>query len=326
MDRGGSCRTDFGILWSTVRTPGPDWLCGVANAGIGLYAPGSQINGCGASPPGRYPQPAVRSDLLSAAALLVRAAATARRAQHADRCARIRRCRGCRSRGRRPGSVSPSSDFGENRFLSASSNEGTRNTPESRRRSRRRGSPTGAWRRTRRPAQSARPGCGTSSSPPSWAREAHLGDDLVGFERGLEQALEELVGHDLALGRGDGGAEAEAGGRVIRIGIVVGDRAADRAAVAHRRDRRSCRRGRRAPGSLPHHRRVRHLGMARQGADDDERPSADAEALDPVEIDDVRRRGEPQLHGRQQGLAAGEQLCLLELAEHVRGCRNPLAR
>src|SRR6202042_3594062 len=47
------------------------------------------------------------------------------------------------------------------------------------------------------------------------------------------------------------------------------------------------------------------------------------DAFDLVEIDDVGRRGEPQLHRRQQGLAAGEELRLFELAEHVGGLAQP---
>ena len=41
------------------------------------------------------------------------------------------------------------------------------------------------------------------------------------------------------------------------------------------------------------------------------------ETFDPIEVDDVGGRREPQLHGRQQGHAAGEQLRILELAHEV---------
>src|SRR4030095_7891807 len=63
-------------------------------------------------------------------------------------------------------------------------------------------------------------------------READGGDDLAGFEGGLEQALEEIVGRDLAFVCDDGGAEADQPGRGVGGRIVVGDRAADGAAVA----------------------------------------------------------------------------------------------
>src|SRR5262249_48384923 len=65
-------------------------------------------------------------------------------------------------------------------------------------------------------------------------REAYLGDDLVGAKRRLEQAFEEVVRLMLAFARVNGGAEADAGRRIVRIRIVVGDRTAERAAMAHR--------------------------------------------------------------------------------------------
>src|ERR1043166_7557723 len=64
-------------------------------------------------------------------------------------------------------------------------------------------------------------------------REIYLGDDLVVLERGFEQAFEEIIGRDAALGGDDGRAEAEAGGGVIGVRVVVGNRAAERAHVAH---------------------------------------------------------------------------------------------
>src|SRR5258706_8137432 len=65
--------------------------------------------------------------------------------------------------------------------------------------------------------------------------EAHLGDDLFRGERGFKQTSEEFVGTDFALGGESGGGGAKAGGGIFGIGVVVGDRTADRAAVAHRR-------------------------------------------------------------------------------------------
>ena len=56
-----------------------------------------------------------------------------------------------------------------------------------------------------------------------------------GSQRGLEQAREESVGRNLALVGDDVAPSAEHGGRIVRGRIVVGDRAADRAAIAHLR-------------------------------------------------------------------------------------------
>ena len=77
----------------------------------------------------------------------------------------------------------------------------------------------------------------------------HRGDQLARLERGLVQALEELVGFDLALVGGDGRAQAERRRRVVGRRVVVGERAADRAHVAHLAVADRCRRARRAPGS-----------------------------------------------------------------------------
>ena len=68
---------------------------------------------------------------------------------------------------------------------------------------------------------------------------------------------------------------------------------------------------------LLHHRRRWHVGVAGHGADGD----GAAARLDPGrpsmrdEIDKHRRAGEPQLHGRQQGVTAGEELGVLVLAQ-----------
>ena len=67
----------------------------------------------------------------------------------------------------------------------------------------------------------------------NWERDR--GDDLAVLKRGREQALEEIVRSDRALVGLDGRAERQHRGRIVRGGVVVGDRAADRAAIAHRR-------------------------------------------------------------------------------------------
>ena len=65
--------------------------------------------------------------------------------------------------------------------------------------------------------------------------EADRGDQLALAQRRLEQALEEAVGGVLAGVGGDGGVERHDRRRIVRRRIVVGDRAADRAAIAHLR-------------------------------------------------------------------------------------------
>ena len=101
-------------------------------------------------------------------------------------------------------------------------------------------------------------------------RELHLGDDLVGLERGLEHALEEIVGRDAALVGDDGRAETEA--------RPPDSRRSDR---CWRASRRWCRDGappdrRSSPASsasagmrILHDRRVRDFAVPRHGADHD---------------------------------------------------------
>ena len=66
-------------------------------------------------------------------------------------------------------------------------------------------------------------------------REAHLGDDLAGVERGGEHSLEVVVRRDLAGVGHDRRAGGERGGGIVGGGVVVGEAAADGAAVADRR-------------------------------------------------------------------------------------------
>ena len=100
-------------------------------------------------------------------------------------------------------------------------------------------------------------------------RKADLGDDLAGAERGLEQALEEVLRGDLALVGDDGRAQRQGRRRIIGGRIVIGDRAADRAAIAHRRIADAL--GERGQGGnrLMDRGAGRDLGMARHRADDD---------------------------------------------------------
>ena len=71
-------------------------------------------------------------------------------------------------------------------------------------------------------------------------RKRHRRDDFAVLKRRGEQTLEEIVGPDRALVGLDGCAERKHRRRIIRGRIVVGERTADGAAMAHRRitDRR----------------------------------------------------------------------------------------
>ena len=100
-------------------------------------------------------------------------------------------------------------------------------------------------------------------------READLGDEFAGLERGLEQALEIVVGSDAALVGDDRRAERERGRRIVGGRIVVGERAADRAAVAHMRVADAAGElGERRDRAL-HDRALADLDVAGHGADDE---------------------------------------------------------
>ena len=161
------------------------------------------------------------------------------------------------------GMVMPSSDFGENRFFSASSNDFTRNTPFE-------PAPVTATRislpRLLHEHADQREARGLIAEFLIGRllrhREADLGDDFGRLERGREHAGEEIVGLDAALVGDDGGAEAEAGGRIIGVRIVIGDRAADGAAMAHRRIADHAGELGQHRDRLLHHRRSVHFVMA----------------------------------------------------------------
>ena len=115
--------------------------------------------------------------------------------------------------------------------------------------------------------------------------------------------------------------------RIIGGGIVVGDRAADGAAVAHLRDRRcsSARCGQRRNGAL-HHIGGGDIDMPGHRADDDGIAVAlDALELgDAAEIDQVGGLGETLLQGRDERHPAGEQLRLFLGAEGLGGVGDAL--
>ena len=143
---------------------------------------------------------------------------------------------------------------------------GTRRS--SRRRSRRRGSRSRAWTRTRRPAHSARPGWGISRRPPcsgsgnctlvmiSSSSSAVSNRPLKKSSAAMRRLLVMMVA-----------PSPRHAGRIIGVRIVVGDRAADRAAMAHRRIADQAGEMRRAPGwppSRPARSRPRHAASSRR--------------------------------------------------------------
>ena len=149
----------------------------------------------------------------------------------------------------------------------------------------------------------------------------HGGDNLAVFQCGREQALEEVVGRDAALVGLHGCAECQQRRRIVRGRIIVGDRAADGAAMAHRgiADQRGeiGQRGNRllhwsAGGDVMMRRRRLDGQRVTRCLDPDQ-------FLDPGKVDHVRRRGEALLHHGNQRVAACEIFCLLALGEQRRG-------
>ena len=140
--------------------------------------------------------------------------------------------------------------------------------------------------------------------------EAHRRDELVVGERGLVHALEEIVGRDLALVRVHDRVQAEHRGGIARGRIVVGDRAAERAHVAHL-----------AVADALGERGQRRDASAFTSGDDatsawrviapiDEVLAFLADALQlrhAGEVDQRARLRQAQLHRRDEALAAGER-------------------
>ena len=123
-------------------------------------------------------------------------------------------------------------------------------------------------------------------------------------------------GFELALVGDDGGAERQAGRRIIGGRIVVGERAADGALVAHRRIADQAgqfgqRRDRLARRSAE----VATSSCVAVAPITSERPFISMPSSPSIwlKVDQMRRAGEPLLHDRQQRVAAGDQLGVLVL-------------
>ena len=157
-------------------------------------------------------------------------------------------------------------------------------------------------------------------------RHPDLGEQFVGLERGLEQALEELPDADLPLtvgaARDHGRVQREQDGGQVRGGVGVRDRAADRTAVPDLRVTD-------LPGGVGEQRYLaaEKLGMLDvvvpgQGADRDVRALVGdvGQVTQAAQVDDHLGGGQPQLHQRQQRVAAGQELGVLAvLGDQVQG-------
>src|SRR6266851_2339979 len=99
--------------------------------------------------------------------------------------------------------------------------------------------------------------------------KTHRRDDLAGLQGGLEHAGEEIVAGDLALVGGDGGAQRDDGAGIVGGGIVIGDRAADRAAIAYLRVADTVGEVGEGRDRRFDNIRMGDVGMAGHGADDD---------------------------------------------------------
>ena len=154
------------------------------------------------------------------------------------------------------------------------------------------------------------PGAGALGQP-------DLGDHLVGCERGLEEPEEEVVGLDPAGAGGvahrDAAPEREERGREVGGGIAVGQRPGERAAVADLGVADLGRGGREERGVGPDHGARDQRGVPDEAADDDLVAVLvdPVEAHDVVDVDEDGGGGQPQLHEREERVAAGDELGLV---------------
>jgi len=164
----------------------------------------------------------------------------------------------------------------------------------------------------------------------SLARRTNFrGDQLARLQAGLEVPGEEVLRGDIPGPAGaddvDRPAQGEQGHRQVGRGVGVGQRAADRAAVPDLRI--SHQRGgvgqQRRLG--PHQLRGSQAGVRRRRADH-QLVTIDPDAGQvgqPADVDEHRGSGQPQLHHRQQRVAAGQQLRVVaEALEQFQGVRR----
>ena len=150
--------------------------------------------------------------------------------------------------------------------------------------------------------------------PSGLVGDPHLDQDLVGPDGRLEEAGEEVVDRDLAragrAGDHERHAQREHGRRQVGRRVGVHERAADRAAVADLPVADETRHVRQQRHPLGQQRGVHDVGMTGGRADRDVAVVlADVGQLrDAGDVDEDGRGGEPQLHHRQQRMAAGDEL------------------
>ncbi len=144
-------------------------------------------------------------------------------------------------------------------------------------------------------------------------RKIDGGDQLAIVECGGEDIEKEVVAGDLAPVGLHRGAEAEHGGGIIGGRVVVGDGAAQRAAVAHVRIANLAGELGKCRDRLFDGVRAGDGGMRGHRLDgDDASGGGDALQLgDGAQVDDIGRHGEALAQHRDQGLAAGHELAVV---------------
>ena len=149
---------------------------------------------------------------------------------------------------------------------------------------------------------------------------AHLGDQLCRLESGRERPLEEVLERDRALAEGalhdDLGADREQRRAPVALWIRVRERPADGAEVAH--DRVGDLRRRIAERPVTPAQEVGTLAVPVPYQSADSKPTVPhgepVEAPAAIDVDHGPRRGEAELHERDQALASGEDAGLVAVA------------
>ncbi len=137
--------------------------------------------------------------------------------------------------------------------------------------------------------------------------EADFGDDFIGVEGGGEHALEELIGLKAAFIGFDGGAKGEHGGGVAGRRVVIGEGAADGAAIADLAITDMAGEMGEGWDGFGDHRRGCDLAMGGHGFDGEAVAFVgDAGEAEAGQIDDGAGLGEALLEHRDEGHAAGE--------------------
>ena len=150
---------------------------------------------------------------------------------------------------------------------------------------------------------------------PAWHPDLH--QQFVRLQRRFEQALEELGRGDLPVPGWPAGDQRGVQGQDDRgqvgRGIAVRQRAADRAAVPDLRVADLAGRVRQQRDGLGQQRGVLQVAVPGQRADRDVpgRVADVAQLAQPGHIDEHLGLGQPQLHQRQQRVAAGQELGLV---------------